>query len=109
MGIAETSRPRPAKLPVQEAAPSDILDNVVAPEGARGERDRAKRERAAIPVSLLLEATRTAGMFQRSALGHLDHHAWLDRVQSDGQRLIDVLSQMGFRPKVEKLDPSVKR
>lgn len=51
-----------------------------------------------IPRSVLLEATRAAGAFQRSALGYLDHHEWSDRVRSDGQRLINVLTEIGFQP-----------
>jgi hypothetical protein len=51
-----------------------------------------------IARSVLLEATRAAGAFQRSALGHLDHHEWSDRVRSDGQRLINVLTEIGFQP-----------
>lgn len=74
MDTLETTRARPA---------------ISAPSGKRAE---------AIPAPLLLEATRVAGMFQRSVLGHLDHHEWLDRVGKDGQRLIDVLAQMGFVP-----------
>ena len=56
------------------------------------------QSRAQMPRSLLLEATRVAGAFQRSALGHLDHHEWADRVETDGQRLINVLVKMGFKP-----------
>ncbi|HUD94586.1 hypothetical protein [Sphingobium sp.] len=46
--------------------------------------------------SLLLEAARSAGTFQRSALGHLEHPEWSARVKADGQHLADVLLAMGF-------------
>ena len=46
--------------------------------------------------SLLLEAARDAGTFQRSALGHLEHPEWLARLRADGRRLADVLLAMGF-------------
>ncbi|MEE4451634.1 hypothetical protein [Novosphingobium resinovorum] len=47
---------------------------------------------------MLRDAVREAGLFQRSVLGHLDHQEWRDRVRADGQRLIDLLSEIGFRP-----------
>lgn len=50
---------------------------------------------------LLRDAVREAGLFQRSVLGHLDHKGWLDRVQADGQRLIDLLAEIGFVPSEE--------
>ncbi|WP_404482099.1 hypothetical protein [Novosphingobium sp. BL-52-GroH] len=51
------------------------------------------------PSALLLrDAVREAGLFQRSVLGHLDHNGWVDRVQADGQRLIDLLAEIGFVP-----------
>jgi hypothetical protein len=31
-------------------------------------------------------------------LGHLDHKEWRDRVRADGQRLMDLLAEIGFRP-----------
>lgn len=68
------------------------------------ERNAAYDDAAAMPARLLIEATRYAGMFQRSTLGHLDHHSWFDRVQNDGQRLIDVLTRMGFRPNRDLID-----
>jgi len=53
---------------------------------------------AALPTPVLRDAARTAGMFQRSVLGHLDHKEWLGRVRADGQKLIDLLTEMGFTP-----------
>lgn len=47
---------------------------------------------------LLRDAAREAGLFQRSALGHLDHKDWSNRVRADGQRLINLLCDMGFSP-----------
>jgi hypothetical protein len=51
-----------------------------------------------LSVRLLREAAGGAGSFQRSVVGHLDHGDWLNRVRADGQRLIDLLSEMGFHP-----------
>lgn len=104
MDTAETSRMMSADPALQGAEASIALGdwNGAFVEDAAEPEPKSGRGDKAIPVSLLLEATRTAGMFQRSALGHLDHHAWLDRVQSDGQRLIDVLTQMGFRARSER-------
>lgn len=47
---------------------------------------------------LLRDAAREAGLFQRSALGHLDHKDWSNRVRADGQRLVNLLRDMGFSP-----------
>ena len=47
---------------------------------------------------LLRDAVREAGLFQRSVLGHLDHKEWQDRVRADGQRLMDLLAEIGFQP-----------
>ncbi|MEZ0133250.1 MULTISPECIES: hypothetical protein [Novosphingobium] len=52
----------------------------------------------AVPAALLRDAVREAGLFQRSVLGHLDHKEWRDRVRADGQRLMDLLAEIGFRP-----------
>jgi hypothetical protein len=67
------------------------------------ERIRANRRPAtgnadALANGLLRDAAREAGLFQRSALGHLDHKDWSNRVRADGQRLIDLLRDMGFSP-----------
>jgi hypothetical protein len=60
---------------------------------------RQQTETADAPSTLLLRtAAREAGLFQRSVLGHLDHHDWLNRVRNDGQRLTDLLRDMGFIP-----------
>lgn len=55
-------------------------------------------EVAELSPTLLRDAVREAGLFQRSVLGHLDHKEWRDRVRADGQRLIDLLAEIGFRP-----------
>lgn len=47
---------------------------------------------------LLKEAAREAGLFQRSVLGLMDHKDWTNRVSADGQRLVDLLHDMGFMP-----------
>lgn len=103
---AETSRTRTPDPALREPQPfvavSQLEGSADGTLTQQRRREQGERDQPAIPVSLLLEATRTAGMFQRSALGHLDHHAWLDRVQSDGQKLIDVLAQMGFHPRSAK-------
>lgn len=52
----------------------------------------------AFTARLLRDAVREAGLFQRSVLGHLDHKEWRDRVRADGQRLVDLLAQIGFQP-----------
>jgi hypothetical protein len=102
----ETSRTRPADPALREPQPFVAVGQPDSPaEGVLTQpigSAQGGQAGTAIPVGLLLDATRTAGMFQRSALGHLDHHAWLDRVQSDGQKLMDVLSQMGFRPRTDR-------
>lgn len=49
-------------------------------------------------AGLLRSAACEAGLFQRSALGHLDHKTWMSRVMADGQRLTDLLWEMGFTP-----------
>lgn len=51
-----------------------------------------------LSAKMLQNATREAGAFQRSALGHIEHRDWLDRVRADGQRLTDLLREMGFIP-----------
>ncbi|WP_156370316.1 hypothetical protein [Novosphingobium sp. Leaf2] len=51
-----------------------------------------------ISTGLLRSAACEAGLFQRSALGHLDHKTWMSRVMADGQRLTDLLWEMGFTP-----------
>jgi len=53
---------------------------------------------APLSTALLRAAAREAGLFQRSVLGHLDHHDWSNRVHADAQRLTDLLQDMGFRP-----------
>ncbi|KMS52949.1 hypothetical protein V474_25310 [Novosphingobium barchaimii LL02] len=69
---------------------------------SRAEAERAPIRRQvsddAVPPHLLRDTARTAGMFQRSVLGHMDHKEWLGRVRADGQRLMDLLSEMGFNP-----------
>jgi hypothetical protein len=55
-------------------------------------------EAEVLNARLLRDAVREAGLFQRSVLGHLDHKEWRDRVRLDGQRLIDLLSEIGFTP-----------
>jgi hypothetical protein len=67
------------------------------------ERPRAARRQViadadSLANGLLRDAAREAGLFQRSALGHLDHKDWSNRVRADGQRLIDLLRDMGFSP-----------
>lgn len=57
-----------------------------------------------ISPHLLRDTARAAGMFQRSVLGHLDHKEWLGRVRADGQRLMDLLSEMGFTPSEPRPD-----
>lgn len=56
--------------------------------------ERAKQ----ISPAQVREASRAAGQFQRSALGHLNHQGWSDRMRCDGQRLMDLLIEMGFTP-----------
>lgn len=63
----------------------------------------SESETASHSPRLLREAAREAGLFQRSVMGHLDHEGWSSRVLADGQRLADLLSEMGFSPKVVKL------
>lgn len=62
--------------------------------------DRASRQEkeSVLKVHMLADSVRAAGQFQRSALGHMDHEHWLARVRTDGQKLIDLLAQMGFSP-----------
>jgi hypothetical protein len=94
---AETSRTRTPDPALREPQPfvavSQLEGSADGTLTQQRRREQGERDQPAIPVSLLLEATRTAGMFQRS---------WLDRVQSDGQKLIDVLAQMGFHPRPAK-------
>jgi hypothetical protein len=56
-----------------------------------------------LSIRLLREVAGSAGSFQRSVVGHLDHGDWLNRVRTDGQRLIDLLSEMGFNPSPERI------
>ncbi len=59
-------------------------------------------EADALNARLLRDAVREAGLFQRSVLGHLDHKEWRDRVRMDGQRLIDLLAEIGFSPSLNQ-------
>lgn len=61
----------------------------------------ARRDEPALQVRLLGDSVRAAGQFQRSALGHIDHEHWLERLRADGQRLVDLLTQMGFSPSTD--------
>lgn len=62
-----------------------------------------------LSIRLLREASGAAGSFQRSVVGHVDHGDWLNRVRADGQRLIDLLYEMGFNPSVEAVAPTPGR
>ncbi|PNU05618.1 hypothetical protein [Novosphingobium guangzhouense] len=84
----QAAMPRRAVLPVTSAA--------LAPQAA--EAAVVPLETDALSARLLRDAVREAGLFQRSVLGHLDHKEWRDRVFADGQRLIDLLATIGFRP-----------
>ncbi|MFK4871836.1 hypothetical protein [Novosphingobium sp. ZW T3_23] len=74
---------------------------VAVPEQAASNR-RPRRDTPVLQVRLLGDSVRAAGQFQRSALGHMDHENWLERVLDDGQRLVDLLVQMGFTPSADR-------
>lgn len=81
-----------AMLPAERAALTQMA----------AEPTRAPLETDALSARLLRDAVREAGLFQRSVLGHLDHKEWRDRVCADGQRLIDLLSKIGFQPSEQR-------
>ncbi|GEM_PF-2705259 len=89
------------------ARPAVQIRSVALPEERIAAR-REKGEGSVLQVRLLAEAVRAAGQFQRSALGHMDHENWLDRVKSDGQRLADLLKQMGFTPNTDRSSPGTR-
>lgn len=88
--------PRRDTSPVERAAIAQLASN---PVPANLDADVAS-------ARLLRDAVREAGLFQRSVLGHLDHKEWRDRVRMDGQRLVDLLAEIGFRPSERPLRKS---
>lgn len=54
-----------------------------------------------MPSPLLAQAARTAGLFQRSALGHLEHPDWHSRFEADGKALAEALGALGFVANVQ--------
>jgi hypothetical protein len=88
--------------PARQSAPAIERARLVR----RDEDGRPRADR--LPPRLLRDAAREAGLFQRSVLGHLDHEAWVNRVRADGQRLADLLWEMGFSPSAERFDTVTK-
>ncbi|AXB79043.1 hypothetical protein [Novosphingobium sp. P6W] len=56
-----------------------------------------------MPSDLLEQATRAAGMFQRSALGYLDHSDCRARLEVDAMSIVEIMAAMGFISKTGQL------
>ncbi|WP_134095512.1 hypothetical protein [Novosphingobium sp. PhB55] len=86
----------PGKVDIYAGPRSHVARPASREDESLGKQGRS--DAAVLQVHLLGDSVRAAGQFQRSALGHMDHENWIERVRADGQRLMDLLSQMGFSP-----------